>query len=186
MRLGGRALLHAQRQASGLPAVVTVQRKLRKNGMMFTPSASLAAATLEGYILVNMQHVVRVISGMKYLWATVIDEIAVEMRARYCQPHNSTLGACVQHTNTGHTVFNSMKDLEKLAVNIGERKCHLGSEGTVFGMIALGTPPYHTLLVAAFSSCKASNSAQQQRVVEMVEKLWRCRALGYSNQGGRV
>lgn len=50
--------------------------------MRFTPSASLALRSLEENILANLRQVAEVFSGMNRVWVLVVDEHAMEMRAR--------------------------------------------------------------------------------------------------------
>ena len=76
------------------------------------------------------------------------------------------MGPCFQHMNPNHITFNCIADVERLGRMVADGECHLGNEGTVVSLTAMGGG--QTLPVVAFRSCKDSNPSQQRRVLETV------------------
>ena len=89
------------------------------------------------------------------------------------------MGPCVQHTNPNHITFNSIVDVERLGRMVADGEGHLGNEGAVVSLTAMGGG--QALPVVAFSSCKERIPTQQRRVLETVSNIkmgtWNVRIL---------
>ncbi|KAJ7699797.1 hypothetical protein B0H14DRAFT_3652433 [Mycena olivaceomarginata] len=148
LRLGGARLADLLHRALGLPGLTTLRahsiiQPLRASPAMPTIQeieANIDAYTAGEAIPTGPPRIVHRV--------LILDEIAVEKRARWDNKTNMILGACREHSEKAGLEFCHLDDATTFFQQLNTNQVHLASEATVVALGALSRdPPNHANLL---------------------------------------
>ncbi|KAJ7716441.1 hypothetical protein B0H16DRAFT_1339048, partial [Mycena metata] len=162
LRLGGARLADILHCALGLPGLTTLRkhsiiRPLRAPPGM--PTISEIEQNIDAYTAGEA-----VPTGPTRIVHRVImlDEIAVEKRARWDDKTNMILGACREHCHNVPLEFCDLTDAETFFQAVDQKRVHLASEATVVAFGALAREPelYNPRPICISGTCKAEKGVE--------------------------
>ncbi|KAJ7455119.1 hypothetical protein FB451DRAFT_1049058, partial [Mycena latifolia] len=156
LRLGGARLADILHRALGLPGLTTLRkhsiiRPLRASPGM--PTVAEIEENIDAYTVGEEIPVgpVRIIHRV-----VMLDEVAVEKRARWDDKTNMILGACREHSHTVPLDFSDLEDAKTFFAALDRKDVHLASEATVVAFGALAREPhiYNPRPICISGTCK--------------------------------
>jgi len=152
--IGGPRLLFALNRALGLPSYTNLMRQQKVP--VLVPSVSIPAF-LEvneniGHFFCEEQQPTTAICGHSLL----IDDVAIEEKARYLRSNDSILGVWQEHGSTLDLHLRSQEILNDIedALHNDKLRAHYASEATVVAIAPFRNSSYSAILVALSGSCK--------------------------------
>ncbi|KAJ7635427.1 hypothetical protein B0H17DRAFT_1217291 [Mycena rosella] len=162
LRLGGARLADLLHRALGLPGLTTLRkhsviRPLRASPGMPTITEieeNIDAYTVGEELPVGPPRIVHRVM--------MLDEIAVEKRARWDDKTNMILGACREHAQNVPLEFCDIEDAKTFFAAVDRKEVHLASEATVVAYGALAREPhmYNPRPVCISGTCKHEKGEQ--------------------------
>ncbi|KAJ7153390.1 hypothetical protein C8R46DRAFT_1197422 [Mycena filopes] len=170
LRLGGARLADILHRALGLPGLTT----LRKHAIIRPLRASPALPTISE-IEDNINAYTdgeEIPTGPPRIIHRVIilDEMAVERRARWDDKTNMILGACREHSAKVPLEFATVDDATQFFDAIANDEVHLATEATVVALGALSHDPreYNPQPICISGTCKQETGVQQAAFLKTV------------------
>ncbi|KAJ7450568.1 hypothetical protein FB451DRAFT_1527212 [Mycena latifolia] len=170
LRLGGARLADLLHRALGLPGLTT----LRKHSVIRPLRASPAMPTIieieeniDAYTVGEEEP-----TGAPRIVHQVVmlDEIAVEKRARWDDKTNMILGACREHCKNVPLEFCDLDDAKTFFAALDRKDVHLASEATVVAIGALSREPrvYHPRPICISGTCKHEKGQEHAKFLRTV------------------
>ncbi|KAJ7834961.1 hypothetical protein B0H14DRAFT_3708784 [Mycena olivaceomarginata] len=167
LRLGGARLADLLHRALGLPGLTTLRahsiiQPLRASPAMPTIQeieANIDAYTAGEAIPTGPPRIVHRV--------LMLDEIAVEKRARWDNKTNMILGACREHSEKAGLEFCHLDDATTFFQQLNTNQVHLASEATVVALGALSRDPrmYNPRPICISGTCKAEKGRQHANLL---------------------
>ncbi|KAJ7859039.1 hypothetical protein B0H14DRAFT_3864214 [Mycena olivaceomarginata] len=174
LRLGGTRLADLLHRALGLPGLTTLRkhsviRPLRASVAM--PKVAEIEANIDAYTAAEDTPTgpPRIVHQV-----LMLDEIAVEKRARWDDKTNMILGACREHSQNAALEFCHLDDATTFFEHINSNQVHLASEATVCAVGSLSRKPqmYNPRPVCISGTCKAEKGPEHavflQKLLEAI------------------
>jgi hypothetical protein len=131
LRLGGQRVAEIAHRMFGIPSPSTVRRRTMIPALICSPSYPLLR-DLERNLMAAFDSLLPALGEQgKCHIVLMFDEIAQEMRPRWCDRTNQILGWCREHTKGRCMDFNSITDAELLFQDMERGDLHLAHEVSI-------------------------------------------------------
>ncbi|KAI4518589.1 hypothetical protein K525DRAFT_208144, partial [Schizophyllum commune Loenen D] len=170
LRLGGTRVAEVAHRLFGTPSTSTLRHRTSSPVLLASPSKPMVREVqhnLGESLLLIQDELKRLEDGTLHL-VLMWDEIAVEMRPRWCHRTNKFLGTCRECTERRSLEFASEDDVKLLFEEIDEGKIHLASEATVgaIGFLTSESSLYSARPILLSGSCKRESAEKHQDLLQ--------------------
>ncbi|KAJ7279922.1 hypothetical protein C8J57DRAFT_1057936, partial [Mycena rebaudengoi] len=165
LRLGGQRLAEIAHRALGLPSVTTLRRStvirplVPSSGM---PTVAEIETNIDACFDAGADFSLGSTAPRIVHQILMLDEIAVERRARYDDRNTKVQGVCRQHSHKVPLEVRTTRDLEVLRRGLKDGDAHLAGEATVAGLGILDRDPrkYSIRPILFSADCKKEDGPE--------------------------
>ncbi|KAJ7725135.1 hypothetical protein DFH07DRAFT_946256 [Mycena maculata] len=170
LRLGGARLADILHRALGLPGLTTVRKHAVIRPLRASPGLPTVEEIVENIDAYTDGEDVPVGPAQIIHRVVMLDEIAVERRARWDDKTNMILGACREHCKATSLEFAAMEDATRFFEDLRNDDVHLASEATVvaFGALAKDPQMYNPRPICISGTCKHETGSQHADFLRIV------------------
>ncbi|KAG8699972.1 hypothetical protein FRC09_006255 [Ceratobasidium sp. 395] len=184
LRLGGPRLLFAMSKLDDYPSTSTVNRRTKRAYLR----PSIAKPTM-AELLANVESICgysRAVVPRPRGFSLLIDEIALEERARYSVAEDAVLGLCREHSGPFETFSMTgrpISHLYDLKQHLDSGRCHRAKEATVVAFAPFDESNYSPLIVLVSGTCKKGTVEEERSLICLCARAWNESACGRSAHG---
>ncbi|KAI9433400.1 hypothetical protein H4582DRAFT_1819930 [Lactarius indigo] len=192
LRLGGQRVAEIAHRMFGIPAPSTVRRRTMIPPLICSSSYPILR-DLESNLKAAFDSLLPVLTEQRrYHIVLMIDEIAQEMRPRWCDQTNQILGWCREHTKGRCMDFNSIADAELLFQDMESGDVHLAHEATIgaIGILCSNPKLYSAKPFLVSGSCKKEAAEDHASLIQTAlnaikdtKALWNARVVSIASDG---
>ncbi|KAJ7454367.1 hypothetical protein B0H11DRAFT_2325227 [Mycena galericulata] len=170
LRLGGARLADILHRALGLPGLTTLRKHAVIRPLRASPGVPTVQEIIENIDAYTDGEDVPVGPPQIIHRVVMLDEIAVERRARWDDKTNMILGACREHCANVPLEFGTMDDATQFFEAMDRGEVHLATEATVVAFGALSKDPqiYNPRPICISGTCKAETASEHAAFLRTV------------------
>ncbi|KAJ7174927.1 hypothetical protein C8R46DRAFT_891619, partial [Mycena filopes] len=170
LRLGGSRLADILHRALGLPGLTTLRKHTVIRPLRASPRLPTIAEIEENIDAYTVGEDPPTGAPTIVHRVVMLDEMAVERRARWDDKTNMILGACREHSGNIPLEFGEMADAELFFKKLQDGNVHLATEATVVAFGALSKDPhlYNPRPICISGTCKQETGADQAELLRVI------------------
>ncbi|KAJ7716434.1 hypothetical protein B0H16DRAFT_1898367 [Mycena metata] len=170
LRLGGSRLADILHRALGLPGLTTLRKHTVIRPLRASPGLPTIAEVEENIDAYTVGEDLPTGPPRIVHRVVMLDEIAVERRARWDDKTNMILGACREHSANVPLEFGDMADAELFFKELQAGNVHLATEATVVAFGALSRDPhiYNPRPICISGTCKHEKGSEQAEFLQIL------------------
>ncbi|KAJ7744880.1 hypothetical protein B0H16DRAFT_1321924 [Mycena metata] len=170
LRLGGSRLADILHRALGLPGLTTLRKHTIIRPLRASPGLPTVAEVEENIDAYTVGEDLPTGPPRIIHRVVMLDEIAVERRARWDDKTNMILGACREHSANVPLEFGDMADAELFFKELQSGNVHLATEATVVAFGALSRDPhiYNPRPICISGTCKHEKGSEQAELLRIL------------------